>query len=112
MNISHDGDRVYFESPETKNSKRAIDTKKELYQQPGGYDCSIPEIDQMVDISLESGAEGAQISGAGLGGAIMALVKDDNFDRLVEALRTKYYMPRKIEEDFVVVSPLHGAGRL
>jgi len=93
MNISHDGDR---------NRKKTIETKKDLYLQPGGYDCSVPEIDEMVDMALRAGACGAQISGAGLGGSIMALVKDENFDRLVEALRTKHYM----------LSPIQGACQL
>lgn len=112
MNISHDGDRVNFQSPEMETKKRTIDTKQELYLHPGGYDCSIPEIDEMVDLTLESGAEGAQISGAGLGGSIMALVKDENFNRLVETLRAKYYMPRRVKEDFIVVSPIQGASQL
>ncbi len=112
MNISHDGDRVLFQSPEMETKKRTIDTKQELYLHPGGYDCSLPGIDAMVDLALKSGAEGAQISGAGLGGSIMVLVKDENFNRLVETLRAKYYMSRGIKEDFIVVSPIQGAGQL
>ena len=93
MNISHDGDR---------NRKKTIDTKKNLYLQPGGYDCSIPKIDEMVDLAIKAGACGAQISGAGLGGSIMALVKNEDFTHLVETLRAKYY----------IFSPVQGAGRL
>jgi len=93
MNISHDGDR---------NIKKRIDTKKDLYLQPGGYDCSVPKIDEMVDIAIKAGACGAQISGAGLGGSIMALLKEENLDRIVETLCTKYYM----------FSPIQGAGQL
>ena len=93
MNISHDGDRV---------CAKTIDTKKDLYLQPGGYGCSVPEIDKMVDLAQEAGACGAQISGAGLGGSIMALVKKKNFDRLVKALCAEHY----------VLFPIQGAGRL
>ncbi len=112
MSISHDGDRVSSRSPEEENRGRTIHTKQEWYLNPGGYDCSLPEIDEMVDLALESEAEGAQISGAGLGGSIMVLVKDENFNHLVETLHAKYYRTRKIKEDFVVLSPIQGAGPL
>jgi len=45
--------------------------------QPGSYACSIPEIDEMVDIALRAGALGAQVPGAGLAGSMMALVAED-----------------------------------
>ncbi|HIE43260.1 MAG TPA: hypothetical protein EYP78_00490 [Candidatus Omnitrophica bacterium] len=112
MNVSHDGDRVSFKSPEQRKRKSVINTNQPLYLQPGGYNCSIPEIDDMVDLALEAGAEGAQISGAGLGGSMMVLVKADKFNHVREVLRSKYYLPRKIKEDFIVVSPMQGAGQL
>jgi len=112
MNISHDGDRVSFQSPEMENRKRSLDMKEELYLLPGEYNCSIPEIDKMVDLCLEAGAEGAQISGAGLGGSIMALVEKENFNRVIEIMRDKYYQPHQIKEDFFVASAIQGASQL
>lgn len=40
------------------------------------YDVSLPIIDKIVLTSIKSGALGAKISGAGLGGAVIALAKD------------------------------------
>jgi galactokinase len=40
------------------------------------YDVSLPEIEKLCSTALEIGAYGAKISGAGLGGSIIALVKD------------------------------------
>jgi hypothetical protein len=38
-----------------------------LQGQPGSYHCSLPEIDRMVHISLQTeGVVGAQLAGAGL----------------------------------------------
>ncbi len=112
MNISHDGDRVVFKSEDIKKRKRTIDTAKDLCLSPGEYDCSIPEIDEMVDAAQEAGACGAQISGAGLGGSIMVLVEEEKINYILDALRARYYIPRKIKEDFIIASPIHGACQL
>jgi len=40
------------------------------------YDVSLPEIEEMCSTALEAGAYGAKISGAGMGGSVIALVKD------------------------------------
>jgi len=40
------------------------------------YDVSLPEIEQICEAALRAGAYGAKISGAGMGGSIIALVKD------------------------------------
>lgn len=112
MSVSHDGDRVSFISAEQKKRKRAVDPRKKLHMQPGGYDCSIPEIDEMVDLALRAGAEGAQISGAGFGGSMMALVKQEHLCRVRERFRTDYYLRHKIQEECILVSPIQGAGLL
>ena len=108
MNVSHDGDRVLFQSPEMEEGKRSIDVNKQLYLQPGGYDCSIPEIDEMVDLALEAGAEGAQISGAGLGGSMMALVKTEDVNRVVGNMISGYYKTRGMKENFIVAAAVEG----
>jgi len=38
------------------------------------YDVSLPKLDELVELSVEMGAYGAKLSGAGLGGAVIALV--------------------------------------
>ncbi|MCE2438330.1 MAG: hypothetical protein J4F39_02775 [Candidatus Latescibacteria bacterium] len=105
MNVSHDGDRVNLDAPR-------FDPGKDLHLQPGDYNCSIPEIDEMVDIALEAGAEGAQISGAGLGGSMMVLVSTEGVQSIIEAMRNRYYEPQGIDERLTVASPVQGAGVL
>ena len=105
MNVSHDGDRVCLDAPR-------FDPGKDLHLQPGDYNCSIPEIDEMVDVALDAGADGAQISGAGLGGSMMVLVRSDGVQGIIEAMRARYYAPRGIRERLTVASPVQGAGVL
>ncbi|RJS87378.1 GHMP kinase [Candidatus Bathyarchaeota archaeon] len=47
------------------------------------YDVSLPEIDDICDAALDAGAYGAKISGAGMGGSVIALVKDEKHGRKV-----------------------------
>jgi N-acetylgalactosamine kinase len=105
MNISHDGDRVILKTPR-------FDPQKDLYLQPGEYGCSISEIDDMVDIALESGAVGSQISGAGMGGSMMALVKEENVRSVIEGMHEKYYMPHGFQDNVIVATAIQGAGIL
>jgi galactokinase len=41
------------------------------------YDVSLPELEEICSSALEAGAYGAKISGAGMGGSIIALVKNE-----------------------------------
>ncbi|MFQ6094516.1 MAG: galactokinase [Candidatus Bathyarchaeia archaeon] len=45
------------------------------------YDVSLPEIEEICSAALDAGAYGAKISGAGMGGSIIALVRDDKIGR-------------------------------
>lgn len=47
------------------------------------YDVSLPEIERVCEVALEAGAYGAKISGAGMGGSIIALIKDENVGKKV-----------------------------
>ena len=105
MNVSHDGDRIDLDAPR-------FDPAKDLHLQPGDYNCSIREIDEMVDVALDAGAVGAQISGAGLGGSMMVLVGSDGVQDIIEAMRARYYQPNGIGERLTVASPVQGAGVL
>ena len=110
MTVSHNGDRVSGLSPElTRLKKSPPDPTLPLELQPGDYACSIPEIDRMVDIALEAGALGAQISGAGLGGSMMALVSKDHAQAVVQAMVNEYYQPACLEPDHLVARPSQGA---
>ena len=130
MRISHDGDRICRWSPEREEfDARATDGRIDdlirraglseaplqeeqaaLWQQPGAYGCSTPEIDLMVDTALGcEGVLGAQLAGAGLGGCIMILVQEDAVDEVRDALRQNYYTPHQIEPKTFVCNPSIGS---
>lgn len=49
------------------------------------YEVSLPELERIRGAMLEAGAYGAKISGAGLGGALIALVDEESGPRVAEA---------------------------
>ena len=132
MKISHDGDRVSRPGPDgayqtaaaspsdeslqrliadlaSENPNRVL--MAQLYMQPGYYACSTPEIDQMVDIAAAvPGVAGAQIAGAGLGGCIMVLVRNEAVEAVRRALGAKYYRPRGLEPAAMPCITVEGAG--
>ena len=78
---------------------------------PGSYACSTPELDAMVDIALGvDGVVGAQLAGAGLGGCIMVLARDDATDALRQAMIQHYYEPAGREPQVEVCVPVEGSG--
>jgi len=60
------------------------------------YVVSCPELDQLVELCNEYGAMGAKLTGAGFGGAIVTLVKND----LVEGLK-KYIFKNYSNAKFI-----------
>ncbi|MBO5821931.1 MAG: NTP transferase domain-containing protein [Lentisphaeria bacterium] len=132
MKCSHDGDRVarfddnWRETPWSAPCDNAyiIDrlndlesgdvdrvTRSQLIWQPGAYSCSLPEIDRMVDIAIRTtGVLGAQLAGAGLGGCMMILAKNEAIDLLRKNLIEKYYRPAGLAEVILVSAPIAGAG--
>jgi len=55
------------------------------------YDVSLPELEEICEAALEAGAYGAKISGAGMGGSIIALVKDEKHGEAVVDACLKSY---------------------
>ena len=131
MNISHNGDRVcahldgkevpydalisnsailkLMEDLESGNPERV--NNAQLQWQTGAYRCSIPEIDRMVDLALGTkGIIGAQLAGAGLGGCMMVLIREDAVNKLIGNLKKHYYKPAKIKENILICRPISGAG--
>ncbi len=131
INISHDGDRVARMDDEGRMRKyaskcsdahlkrliRACRTEPtgevegaEIWRQPGSYRCSTPSIDFMVDVANSvEGVLGAQLCGAGLGGCIMALVREESLHKLLEAMIERYYEPRCLEPRYIVAMPVSGS---
>lgn len=134
MNISHDGDRVVqydeewqpqpyvapisegyllerIEELESGDPKQVM--RAQLHLQPGSYRCSTPELDLMADIAQRTeGVMGAQLAGAGLGGCIMALAREEATNRLIKQLTRLYYQPRDLEPKVSVCTPVAGSGVL
>jgi N-acetylgalactosamine kinase len=134
MCVSHDGDRVVrfdqdgsarlwcYECDDAtldRLSNMAASTdpsvreQAALYLQPGGYACSCWEIDQMVDIALGvKGVVGAQLSGAGMGGCMMVLAREEAVEEVSAVLTEKYYRPRNLDLQLETCSSIAGASCL
>jgi len=130
MAYSHDGDRVIardghpFVVPldnetlldrigdlESQDPERVC--AAQLWAQPGAYACSIPEVDRMVDIAVSvPDVMGAQLSGAGLGGCMMALCRESAEERVIERMNAEYYEPKGYEPGAFACVPIAGCGPL
>ena len=74
------------------------------------YGVSTPALDELVRIARRAGALGARLTGAGFGGAIVALVPRDGLPRLLSALEREFYAPRGTRSGLLlVVEPADGA---
>lgn len=122
MSISHNGDRVsrgsmpYDYSAGEKYLKDLIkrynegDPKAELCYAPGGYGCSTETIDNLVDfVTAQYGVMGAELSGAGLGGCIIILVKKEFTPNLLDNLKKHYYDKNNLPMGANVYLPVAGS---
>merc|ERR1711860_130197 len=55
------------------------------------YECSHPNLDELVELSNLYGALGARLPGAGWGGCIVALVPEENVQDYITGIKTKYF---------------------
>ena len=134
MTISHDGDRVcthdeawqprphparvsndyllnLIDDLESGNPERVL--RAQIERQPGSYRCSTPEIDLMVDIALRTKwVAGAQLAGAGLGGCMMVLARQEAVDGLMARMTELYYHPRGLRPTMSISLPIAGSGVL
>lgn len=127
MNTSHNGDRVwkngkpydYSVSDEylkglINNLKNGVNIEtSRIINQGGGYACSTPEIDGLVDLACNTaGVLGAQIAGAGLGGSVIILVESEKASSLIFSLNEKYYKPNGLKCAAQVCSPSAGSSAI
>jgi len=126
MTVSHDGDRVSRLDAAGCRQPLPLDLSEGEFDRliaacerggvplmmiPGSYACSTPELDSMVDIALGvEGVVGAQLAGAGLGGCIMVLCRDEAAERLREAMVRGYYEPAGREPQVEPCVPVEGSG--
>ena len=129
MNISHNGDRV----TQIKNGKRisyrtratdelinslinkiSIEKDNELYKlynQPGWYGMSCPELDELVDISsISEGVAGARLVGAGMGGCVAVLIDKDYVKKFIKKVSDLYYKPKNLFSAIEICFPVDGTG--
>lgn len=77
------------------------------------YEVSCPELDELVGLARGAGAAGARLTGAGMGGCIVALVPAAEVDRVVSHLAGTYYDGREwkapLDDHLFVAEPSAGA---
>ncbi len=135
MKISHDGDRVSRlvdgemqpydnEFPDEEIDRLIADLRSgdpqrveqaQMHRRPGGYGCSTEAIDFLVDTACDvAGVAGAQLAGAGLGGCVMVLVREDAVPALIERLTADYYHgdPAEARGKIEVCEPIEGSGAI
>ena len=76
----------------------------------GDYGVSTPSLDRLVEAARTGGALGARLTGAGFGGAIVALVGRADVERLLAALDREFYAARSAPaRSRFMVEPADGA---
>ncbi|CAI0467522.1 unnamed protein product [Linum tenue] len=69
------------------------------------YECSCPELEELVKVCRDHGALGARLTGAGWGGCAVALVKEAIVPQFILNLKDKFYQSR-IEKGVINKSDL------
>ena len=93
MRIGHDGDRVmdtagrpYTVPTDSAMIREWIARNRSLEECPGAYGASTPALDRAVDTAIQAGAVGACLTGAGMGGAALALCRKTDADAIRESI--------------------------
>ncbi|MBR6737877.1 MAG: NTP transferase domain-containing protein [Clostridia bacterium] len=93
IKLSHDGDRVVSPvSVSNETISALIESGADIAYQTGAYGCSTKEIDYLSDlINAQQGVLGSKLTGAGLGGCVVAIVKKENAKNVIDVINKEYY---------------------
>jgi len=86
----------YYAKEHNQNRSEIISTIGELMNKSHAscrdkYDCSSQELDNLQSMCLQGGALGARLTGAGWGGCVVALVKNDKYNEFRKFVYNHYY---------------------
>jgi galactokinase len=77
------------------------------------YEVSCPELEELVEIATRAGAAGARLTGAGLGGCVVALCAEKKTAKVLSAITNRYYSDRefvgRLEDQLFLAEPSGGA---
>jgi galactokinase len=78
------------------------------------YEVSSPALDELVSLAEDAGAVGARLTGAGMGGCIVAVAPADTVEHVLDRLRADFYGPRTppgpLGDYLFLAEPSAGAG--
>lgn len=92
MRCSHDGDRIGMPAITDEVLDALIQNNTPFELQSGAYRCSTVEIDELCDLlNSTEGVLGSQLAGAGLGGCVVALIRKDAAESVIDTVNKGYY---------------------